>query len=170
MTLEGLGHAQQGLGRFDEAEHNFQRSLDIRLSASGPDDSDLAQSHRDLGELLLETRKQFTRARAHYAEALRIDEIVFGKTSVKLVADLKGVGRTEVALRQFAMAIQTLERAFQLARDGNVEDQTLAAIHFALARALWTAAAIARERASWRRPHTTLRRGRSLPTRRKISC
>ncbi|MEO7097375.1 MAG: serine/threonine-protein kinase, partial [Polyangiales bacterium] len=137
MVVEATGRAQQGLSRAADSEASFRRALAIRLEISGPDDSDVAQSHRDLGELLSALQQKLPEVLVHYTEALRIDEAVFGAASVKLSPDLKGVAAALLDLKRPAEALPHLERALALETAADVEPLMRAGTRYFLADALW---------------------------------
>ena len=133
-ALEEKGTAQVALGRLDLAMATFQRTLEIRIKIFGPDDSDVAQSHRDVGGVLLR-KHDFRAGRAAYSEALRIDE-TGARTNLRLVVDLLGLARSDLGLRRYDDAIAEAERGRSLCNN-EVESDQRAQIELALARGLW---------------------------------
>ena len=150
-ALEEKGTAQLALGHLDLAAATFQHTLEIRVKIFGPDDSDVAQSHRDVGGVHLRKR-DFRAGRAAYREALRIDEAV-ARTNLRLVVDLLGLARSDLGLRRYDDAIAEAERARSLCNN-EVEADQRAQVELALARGLWDSG---RDRARARKVATEAR-------------
>jgi eukaryotic-like serine/threonine-protein kinase len=86
--LDGLGRVERALGHFDAALALHRQALDQRLAELGPDDTEIALSHMNLGQLE-QARGRPADAIAHFREALRIHERAFGAGSSFVEQDKK---------------------------------------------------------------------------------
>ena len=86
--LDGLGRIERDRGHFDAALALHSKAFTLIRSRVGPDDTELAISHLNLGQLF-QARKQTDLALEHYREALRIHEKVLGADSPLAAADRK---------------------------------------------------------------------------------
>ncbi|MCA9686890.1 MAG: tetratricopeptide repeat protein, partial [Myxococcales bacterium] len=127
-------------GRLQDALDYQQRALAIQERQLGSDHPDVAVSLCNLGLLALELER-FEEARAHFERALTIQERELGPDHVALAGSLRGLGLALLGLGVPAEALPPLERAWTLAHAGERDPAMLAAIEFALARALWQAPA-----------------------------
>jgi hypothetical protein len=123
------------LERFDEAEVENLRAIELLEAIFSPTHPDLGPALHNLGEQNLQQGKVVP-ARERFAREVALFEAAQGKDSPRLVDALGGLGRAELLARKPAVALALLERARALGAKTSQDPLVLATIDFALARAL----------------------------------
>ncbi|MCA9707479.1 MAG: tetratricopeptide repeat protein, partial [Myxococcales bacterium] len=142
LALGSLGSLAQVQGNLDEALALYQRALAIQEKALGPHHYEVAPTLVDLGSVA-HSQGKLGEARDLHERALVMLEQTLGPEHPNTALPLTGLGMVLLDLGQPAQALPSLERALALRTTHQVEPGQLAATHFALARALWSAPATA---------------------------
>jgi tetratricopeptide (TPR) repeat protein len=117
IVLKNLGLTQLLLARYPEARATLERTLAIEQKTLGPDHPQTAWTHGRLGRLYL-LMGDPAAAEAAYRKALEINQSR-GKTSIDLVANLRGLAEVLLRRGRIQEADESLERAVVLAeKDG----------------------------------------------------
>ena len=112
----GLVHGK--MGRPEDAEADYQRSMEIWIERGGPKHPQVAAAHNNLGTLHLHAGR-YEEARASLGRALEIRLEVFGEASPAVGRSLNNLGSVakdqgdlETATEHFEAALQTFQRAY----------------------------------------------------------
>jgi tetratricopeptide (TPR) repeat protein/predicted Ser/Thr protein kinase len=137
-SFNNLGVVAASEGKYEEARGHYGRALTILETALGPQHPHVATCLNSLGDVAYLEGK-YEEARDHQERALAIYEKALGPEHPDLASALLGLGQALLGRAKPAEALPHLERAASI-RTANPGDPTeLAAIHLALARALWDA-------------------------------
>jgi tetratricopeptide (TPR) repeat protein len=120
--------------RYDEAERGFQASLAI-LRSLAPESTDLVLALCHWGSLRF-TQGRYREASDVHRSALAMAERTAGPDDSYLSLPLSLLAEDLLALEQVTEAVSLLRRAEKMESPDDDQNQ-LASIHFALARALW---------------------------------
>jgi tetratricopeptide (TPR) repeat protein len=116
FPLTKLAHIHSLEGDHATADALFERALEIREGALGPDHPDLTWTLRPWGRHLLSTGNR-ARARRLYERALAIAEKAWGPEHIEVVFCLSEYGLLELADGNLARARSLFERALAIERE-----------------------------------------------------
>jgi tetratricopeptide (TPR) repeat protein len=111
--LQNLGNVLDAEGRFDEALANYQRSLEIREAALGPDHPDLASSYTSLG-LVYGSMRREEEARAALERAIALWTETFGPDHLAIAGALSTMSGIDHRMGNLAAAREDMERAIAI--------------------------------------------------------
>ncbi len=134
--LVNLGIALTEQGRPLDALAYLRRAHEIWSAELDPEHPDLGLANLDLANALWALREH-AKARQHYADALEIWQAALPEDHPRLAYALTGLGRCDLLLGAKAAALESLERAYELRSDDDVDRVDVAETSLLLARALW---------------------------------
>jgi tetratricopeptide (TPR) repeat protein len=137
-----LAQLETNANRFDDAEADYRRALDIFSETLGPDSSNVATVLANLGNLELR-RERFPEAAATYARVLPLFEKFHGVDHPTLVTLLGGLAGAQLELGRLDEAEAAVRRGLRIAAE------RLPPGHVYLANLRMTAAVIAGKRDRW---------------------
>jgi CHAT domain-containing protein/tetratricopeptide (TPR) repeat protein len=133
------------------AEHVIQ----IRQVRAGPDDSALASSLRNLGDVLVQ-RSQYQLARPLYERARQIHERTFGATRPEVADDLDRLANLLTQLEKYDEALMVSEQALA------IKEMSLEAVDLRIARTLEVRGLLFQRRGDYPRARESFERALSL--------
>jgi len=166
-VTSNLGEILLRQGALPEAREASERALEILSAALGPEHDALAEVHYNLARVLVRQGERDAAAR-HHERAIAVIERAHGPAAPQLARHLGGLGSVMLARGAPAEALPLLERALALA--SAIDDDDLAELRLALARALWdTQQDRARARALAEQARRGLGADRSVPGRAELA-
>jgi eukaryotic-like serine/threonine-protein kinase len=133
LHFEGMAHLAGG--RLDRAAALAQKALAKIEKVKAQRDALLGPIQL-LGEIDLQ-RKKYREASAEFTRALNVAESNVGKDGIGLAVPLTEIGEAALALRDWKMATDSLERAMKLRGSHRVAPELDARTRFLLAQVLW---------------------------------
>ncbi|GJL55855.1 MAG: hypothetical protein NPIRA02_29870 [Nitrospirales bacterium] len=113
MTLNNLAAAYEGLGRYDEAELHYLKSLTIVEQIQGPNHPDLVLGLTNLG-ILHRKRGRPAQAERLYQRSLRIMETVLGEAHPHLIPPLLDLAHVSQEQGAFGRSEDYYKRALKI--------------------------------------------------------
>lgn len=133
-----IGRTLQGLGRYEEAEPNLRRALELRRAALDSRDAQVAESVRNLAELMREQNKP-AEGEALFREAIEIHRATLPPGDPKIAKDLNDLALLLSEQNRFAEAEPLYREALRIQR------ASLAPEHLDIATTLNNLAELLRE-------------------------
>lgn len=110
-----IGRTLQGLGRYEEAEPNLRRALELRRASLDGQDPELAMSVRNLADLLRE-QNNAAEAERLFREAIEIHRAILPSGDPEIATDLNKLGLLLSEQSRFAEAEPFLREALRIRR------------------------------------------------------
>jgi hypothetical protein len=136
-SFDGLDRAQAGDGEFDRVLDSYRRSLAIREETLGGDHPSVASILADIGQVLRAQGKPAAALEQHErALAIYEQRVGSGIAPPEMAHLLTNIGQCHLDLGDAERALEVLERALEMLWERKASDRELAAVRFAVARAL----------------------------------
>ncbi len=108
-----LADLYESQGKYADAEVLYRRIVDIKETALGPDDPELANDLFNLG-LLCYAQDKYAEAERLLHKTLSLEEMFFGKDNTELATTLDALAQLYYEQGKYAQAVEACKRALKL--------------------------------------------------------